>query len=168
MLKRIVVTIAVLVSLGSTSFAQQLKLGYINSAELLSLMPGIATADKQLEAYAKGLNSTYETMLNEYETKIAEYQQNEKLWPPSTLEMKQKSLIDLEKRIGEFQQTIQGDIGTKRETLYAPVLEKADVAIKAVAKEGGYTYIFDASTGSLLFAEESEDILSKVKTKLGL
>ncbi len=168
MLKRIVITIAVIASLGSASFAQTLKLGYINSLELLSLMPAVATADEQLESYAKGLNGTYETMLKEYETKIGDYQQNESKWPPSTLEIKQKELIDLERRIGEFQQTIQTDISKKREELYAPILEKADVAIKAVAEEGSYTYIFDASTGSLLFADESEDILPKVKAKLGL
>jgi outer membrane protein len=56
----------------------------------------------------------------------------------------------------------------KREEKYAPILEKADIAIKEVAAEGKYTYIFDASTGSLLFADESENILSKVKAKLGL
>ena len=168
MIKRIVVMIAVVMALGSTSYAQQLKLGYINSLELLSLMPEVATADKQIEAFAKGLNSTLEGMYKEYETKGIDYQQNAELWPPSTLEVKQKEIIDLEKRIGEFQQSIQADVTTKREELYAPILEKADVAIKAVSNEGGFTYIFDASTGSLLFADESQNILPQVKAKLGL
>ncbi|MEZ5006928.1 MAG: OmpH family outer membrane protein [Chitinophagales bacterium] len=168
MLKKVVVLIAVVMTLGGTSYAQTLKLGYINSLELLSLMPAVATADKQLEAYATGLDNTLETMYKEYETKIKDYQKNEKMWPPSTLEIKQKELMDLEKRIGEFEQTIQRDINKKRESLYAPILEKADVAIKAVATEGNYTYIFDASTGSLLFADEAQDILPKVKAKLGL
>ena len=37
-----------------------------------------------------------------------------------------------------------------------------------VAEEGKYTYIFDKSMGTLLYAEDSENIISKVKKKLGL
>jgi outer membrane protein len=159
--------LAVMMTLAGTSYAQ-LKLGYINSLELLSLMPEVAVADKEIETFAKSLETQYTVMLKEYETKGAEYEANYKTWTPSLLQSKQRELVDLESRIGEFQQSIQEDIADKREQKYAPILEKADIAIKAVAAEGKYTYIFDASTGSLLFADESENILSKVKAKLGL
>jgi outer membrane protein len=56
----------------------------------------------------------------------------------------------------------------RRQVLLKPILEKIDVAVKAVGKEGGYTFIFDTSSGSMLFATESEDITSLVKTKLGM
>jgi outer membrane protein len=47
-------------------------------------------------------------------------------------------------------------------------LDKADKAIKDVAKEKGYDYIFDASNGVLLHAKDGDNILSMVKTKLGI
>mgnify|MGYP000737113437 CR=1 FL=1 len=168
MIKKVVVMLAVMMTLAGTSFAQQLKLGYINSLELLSEMPEVAVADKAIENFAKSLETQYTTMLKEYETKGAAYEAGYQNWTPSILQLKQKELIDLETRIGDFQQSIQEDIAAKRESKYAPILEKADVAIKAVAAEGNYTYIFDASTGSILFAAESENIISKVKAKLGL
>jgi outer membrane protein len=167
MIKKGVVMFAIMMSFAGTSFAQ-LKLGYINSLELLSLMPEVAVADKAIETFAKSLEAQYTIMLKEYETKGGEYEANYKTWTPSILQLKQKELVDLENRIGEFQTSIQEDIAEKREEKYAPILEKADIAIKEVAAEGKYTYIFDASTGSLLFADESENILSKVKAKLGL
>jgi hypothetical protein len=37
-----------------------------------------------------------------------------------------------------------------------------------VAKENGFTYIFDVSAGSLLYQPESDNVLSLVKTKLGI
>jgi outer membrane protein len=38
-----------------------------------------------------------------------------------------------------------------------------------VARENGFTYIFDLSRGSVIyFSEQSEDILPLVKKKLGL
>ncbi len=168
MIKKVVVMFAVMMTLASASYAQQLKLGYINSLELLSLMPEVAVADKAIESFAKSLETQYVTMLKEYDTKAKDYEANYQTWTKSVLDLKGKELEDLEKRITDFQASIQEDIAAKREEKYAPILEKADVAIKAVANEGGYTYIFDASTGSLLFADESENIIDKVKAKLGL
>jgi outer membrane protein len=52
--------------------------------------------------------------------------------------------------------------------MYKPILEKADKAIKDVAKENKYDYIFDASGGAILFAKDSDNVLSLVKTKLGI
>jgi len=168
MIRKVVVLLAVMVAVSGTSFAQTLKLGYINSLELLSLMPAVAPADAALEKYAGTLDGLYSGMLQEYQNKIADYEKNQPNWTPDTEELKVKELQDLEKRIQEFQGSSQEKLGKKREELYAPILEEADIAIKAVAQEGGYTYIFDASTGSLLFADESEDILDKVLTKLGI
>jgi len=50
-----------------------------------------------------------------------------------------------------------------------PVIEKADSAIKKVAKANGFTYIFDTSTGVILyFSEQSVDIGPLVKKELGI
>ena len=68
----------------------------------------------------------------------------------------------------QFETVIQQLVQAKREELLKPILDKVDVAIKAVGKEGGYLYIFDTSTGATLYALESEDVLPKVKAKLGL
>ena len=168
MIKKVVVMLAVVMALGSTSYAQTLKLGYINSLELLSLMPEIGPADAQLEKYAGSLDGLYSGMIGEYQNKLVDYEENVGKWTPDTEELKVKELQDLEKRIQEFQTSSQEKLAKKREELYAPILEKADKAIKEVAAEDGYSYIFDASTGSLLFADESEDILDKVIAKLGL
>lgn len=155
-------------ALGATSYAQTLKLGYVNSLELLSLMPEIQPADTELEKYASQLDGLYSGMLQEYQNKLQDYQTNQPNWTPDTEELKIKELQDLEKRITDFQTNSQEKLGKKREQLYAPILEKADKAIKEVAEEEGYTYIFDASTGALLFADEAEDILDKVRAKLGI
>ena len=167
-MRKLVVLVAVMLTLGSTTYAQQLKLGYINSLELLSLMPEVQPADAALEKYAKSLDATYTGMLTEYQNKLVDFEKNQDKWTPDNQEVKIKELQDYEKRIQDFQTSSTEKLNKKREELYAPILEKADKAINAVATEGGYTYIFDASTGSLLFAKESENVLAKVKTKLGL
>lgn len=52
--------------------------------------------------------------------------------------------------------------------MYGPILQKANDGIKAVAKANGYTYIFDSGAGSILFAEESDDVLPLLKAHLKL
>jgi outer membrane protein len=47
-------------------------------------------------------------------------------------------------------------------------LKKAEEAINSVAKENKFSYIFDASAGTLLYAQDSDDVMPMVKTKLGL
>ena len=53
--------------------------------------------------------------------------------------------------------------------LLKPLLDRAEAAIKTVAKENGYSYIFDSSKGgAVLYSPESEDVLPLVKAKLGI
>ena len=37
-----------------------------------------------------------------------------------------------------------------------------------MGKENGYTYIFDAGVGAVLYSQDSDDIMPLVKKKLGL
>ena len=50
-------------------------------------------------------------------------------------------------------------------SILQPILDKAKTAIEAVAKEGGYTYVLEAST---LIVSNGPDLLPQVKTKLGI
>jgi outer membrane protein len=161
--------IAFITLFGLSVNAQQ-KLGYLNSLELLSLMPEIKPADAQLEKYAKDLDAAYTKMLTEYQNKVTKFQKEAEqgLITDINKEIKIKEIQDMEKRITDFEDKIEEKMMTKRETLYEPILEKADVAIKAVAKEKGYAYIFDTSSGALLFANDADNVLSFVKAKLGI
>ena len=144
------------------------KLGYVNSQELLSIMPDMVKADADLKAFAKQYQDQLETMGKEFEKKGGDYQTTEKTMSDAVKGVRQKELQDLESRIREYQQTAQEKIGKKKEDLYKPILEKADKAIKEVAKEKGYDYVFDASGGSLLYAKDSDNLMPLVKTKLGI
>ena len=74
----------------------------------------------------------------------------------------------LEQRIQAFQQNAQNALQQKEQELLEPILSKARAAIEDVAKEGKFTYIFDSSMGSILYADESENVMTLVKKKLGL
>lgn len=173
-MKRIISTFAVaLMAVALSSVQAQMKvnkLGYVNSLELLEAMPEKAPADTELEKYGNDLYASIEKMYVEYQKKVADLQKGaqEKTLNEIEQEMKIKELADMEKRINDFQEMAEEKIAKKRQALYQPIVEKINNAIKELAKEQGYTYIFDASAGILLFAEESDNLLEPLKKKLGI
>jgi len=150
------------------TFAQGPKLGHINSAELMQMMTGVKEANDKLEAYQKALEDQLRSMYTEFQTKSGDYDAKKGLMPDAVREQKEKELDQLQKNIQEFQQTAQEKINAKREELLSPISKKAEQAIKEVAKENNYTYIFDSSLGVLIYAFDSFDIMDLVKKKLNI
>tara|TARA_B110000196_G_scaffold284917_1_gene267717 strand:- start:135 stop:632 length:498 start_codon:yes stop_codon:yes gene_type:complete len=149
------------------SIAQN-KFGYIDSQELLMLMPERKTAETDVQNFAKSLEAQLGSMTAEYQEKAQEYQANEATYTDLVKQDKIAEITGLEQRIQAFQKNAQQSLQTKEQELLEPILAKARKAVKDVATEGDYTYIFDKSNGTLLFAKESENVLSLVKKKLGL
>ncbi|NNF01093.1 MAG: OmpH family outer membrane protein [Bacteroidia bacterium] len=160
--------IAVMCVLLSCFTASAQKLGHINSTELLSYMPATKKADSLIMDFGRSLEQQLQAMTMEYQKKVQDYQKAETSMTDPVKQAKVKEIGDLENRIGEFQESAQESIQKKKEQIYTPIIKKAETAITDVAKEGGYTYIFDSSVGVLLFAQDSDDIMGAVKKKLGL
>lgn len=154
--------------LGYTSANAQSKFGHINSAELLAALPEIKDADKKLQEFSATLETQLKTMTGEYQAKVQAYQSQESSMADPIKQAKVKEITDLETRIQEFQQTAQESVGKKKEELYSPILKKAEDVIVSYAKEKGYSYIFDTSVGSFIYAQESDNIMDPIKKKLGV
>jgi outer membrane protein len=153
----------------STGFSQSnAKLGYIDSNELLEMMPGKDSIQNAIQEYGKSLETQLQTMYGEYQTKLQDYQANSRTMSDIIRQTKEKELADLESRIQTFQGQADTDLQAKQVELLQPLLDKAKNAINTVAKENGYTYIFDVGTGAFLYYEKGDNILPLVKAKLGL
>ncbi len=150
------------------SFAQKTqKLGHINSNELLMAMPERTKIQKDLEEYAKQLQSQLQTMEAEWQGKVQDFKAKEGQMTELIRNTKVKEITDLEQRIQDFQETAQKDLQNKEGELLQPLIDKAKKAIEDVAKENGFTYILDSSVGVLLYTA-GEDILPLVKKNLKL
>lgn len=170
-MKRISTIFIVMLAIVASSYAQKAnKFGYLNSSELISLMPETAKADSAIDKYAMELDALGQQMYGEYQKKASEAQVKveKKLLSEEQIEILGKELADMEKRITDFQQAAQDKIEDKKNKLYGPILQKANDGIKAVAKANGYTYIFDTAAGAILYADESDEIIGLVKTYMKL
>ena len=159
-------TLALLLFASFAANAQ--KFGHINSSELLQAMPEVKAADTVLQAYQKSLVDQDNVMTTEYTNKKNDYEKNKATMPDPVRAVKEQDLQDLLGRIQKYEGGAQEQIQNKKQEIYAPILKKASDAVKAVAKENGYAYIFDTSVGAVIFAQDSDNIMALVKKKLGL
>lgn len=150
-------------------FAQgKVKLGHINSDSLLQIMPGRDSAIIKIQAEAEGYQKLLTTMNTEYETKATEYQTNYNTMSELIKQTKLAELQDLQTRIENFQTSASDSLQAKQTELLQPIIDTAKKAIEDVAKENGYTYIFDSALGMILFSTETDDIMPLVKKKIGI
>ena len=154
---------------GTAVNAQNYKFGHINSQELLRLMPERDSAEAKVQQYAKELEGELELMNVEYRNKVNDYVEKQDNLTPLVKQTKEQELTEFQKRIQDFTANAEQELQQQNAQLIQPIIQKAEKAIKDVARENGFTYIFDLSRGSVIyFSEQSEDILPLVKKKLGL
>ncbi|MDD2413171.1 MAG: OmpH family outer membrane protein [Bacteroidales bacterium] len=169
MKKGIIIAVALAFFASLNSFGQaKIKLGHIDSMELLQSMPGRDSAEKVLQAHASTLEKQILAMQSELENKYNTFVSEQATMSQLIQQTKTKELQDLQARIEAFQQSAQKDLQEKEKELVQPIIDKAKKAIEDVGKENAYTYIFDSSMGVLLYDEAGDDIMLLVKKKLGI
>lgn len=169
MKKTLIVILVAILAMGGTAFAQKnVKLGHINSTDLMQIMPGRDSAQAILQKESEELQEQLQTMYDEYEKQVKDYQEKQSGWSELIRESQQKRIQDLAKRIQEFEENARERLSKRQEEVLQPIIDRAKKAIEQVAKENGYTYIFDAGVGVLLYQQDSDDIMPLVKKKLGI
>lgn len=166
---KLVLISAFAMALSFDSAAQKsAKMGHINSNDLLLIMPERDSAEAKLKTFAQELELQLTKMSGEYEKKYTDYQANVSVMNEVVRASKEEEIMELQKRIQDFQQKAQQSLQQKETALMEPLIEKAKKAITDVAKENGYTYVFDSSVGALIHYPDGDDLLPLVKKKLGL
>ena len=162
-MKKLLVAAAII--LGTYSASAQSKIGYINSDELMGDMPEAAKADAELKQFQTDLGKQGQDLMNDLNTKDSLFVKDSTSFSPSIKEIKRNELIKLYQRVQGWQNEAQELYQAEAQKKIVPIRNKALDAIKAVAKENGYGYVFDNAQGSLLIAPPGDDLLPLVKKK---
>lgn len=148
-------------------FAQKAKFGHVDYAEVMKVMPGIDTAQTALLNYQQELQEVGQKMVTEFKQKEAAYAQLQNSGASAAiLKVREDEMMKLYKRIQEFAASSESELQAKQVALLQPFQDKLLDAIKKVASNGNYTYVFDIST--LAFHADSDDLTKAVKTFLGI
>ena len=150
-----------------TGFAQP-KFAHVNFTELVQLMPEADKAREAMNASQKEASETFQSMYEEYQTKMQQYQQKAATWTPAIKESKEKELAGIQQRLEEFNQTIQQELQQQQQQLMAPIYQKAQDAVNTIAKAGGYIYVMDQSTFLYFDPKQSVDITPEARKALNI
>lgn len=163
------IALALVLMLGFQSLKAQ-KFAYVNTQEILQALPEVKEANANIETFRNQLINLGQKKVENLKAKYAELEQKQAAGDISRnqLEIEAQKLKEDEMKISQFEQESQQRILEKSEELLKPIRDKVQKAIDDVAKENGYAYVFDASLGFILYAEDSTNASSKVKGKLGL
>jgi len=168
MKKLLQLAVVALLVLATTATVSAQKFGYVNSTAILAELPAMKAAESNLEAMQKQLQKKGQAMVQTFQ---ADYQKLEAEAKAGNLTPKQQQEegAKLEKRqqeIAAFEQSMVADLQKKRAELLEPIYDKVNDAIKSIAEDGGYQFIFDQQV--LLYGQEASDVSTAVKTKLGI
>lgn len=155
-------------SLQTTIAQTTLKFGHINNDELVRSMPEFDSAMVKLEKLRQQYVKDIELLQVELNNAYNRYLTENSKWSDLVKQTKEEELGAMQQKIENFQLQAQQNMQEKQTQLFEPIVAKAEKAIKSVARENGFLYIFDTSKGVLLFYDEktSIDIMSLVKAKL--
>jgi outer membrane protein len=144
----------------------QMKVGYISVDNMVGLMPETAKLDTLLERYqADSLNPQYAYIVSEYQRKDSLYRDS--IHTPSAVRKQiAEELPNLIYQIQNWQSIVQQATENKQNELLRPIYTKVYDAVKAVAKEKGYTHVFNKE--AFLVAPEGDDMLLMVAAKLNV
>ena len=154
------------IMLSSSLFAQS-KVAHINTQGLISEMPEVIAAQKELQEMEKTLSADVENSVKEFQTKAQTYAADSENQTETVNQSRQRELETMQQGIQEFRQTASQELQKKQNDLMRPLFEKARVAIETVAKAQGFDYVLDSSPGGSVIMAQGKDLMADVKKELG-
>ena len=160
--------LAAILASGILHVSAQTKIAYVNTQELMGIMPESQQVEDQLKTYQATLTQQGEDMAKEADDKAVQFVKDSASFNESMKEIKRNEILDLYRKSQNWGQTMKGMLNQKAEELSAPVRTKVFDTIKAVATENGYGYVFDTASNALLIMPPGDDLLPLIKKKLGI
>ncbi len=154
----------------ATLMAEELKIGYIDTVKIFAEFKETVDA----EALYKKEVETWKKKASDMEAELAKMReeiQSQSLMLSEEKLAERKATFD--KRLAEYNQYMSdvfGDSGQaakRNKELTQPIVEKINAVIAKLAEEQGYSVIFDAAQGNIVYAKKALDLTDVVMERLG-
>ena len=146
--------------------AQTLKIGYINSLEILDSTPGAAEAQTQYDEQSAAFQAELTRLENELTGMEQQLERQQLTLSP---EAKANREAQLQTKFAEYQNR-RNELAQQAQALQAqlvqPIMDRINQVIEAVREEGNYALILDVAAGSIISADPSLDLTDEVVRRL--
>ncbi|MGV8994082.1 MAG: OmpH family outer membrane protein [Flavobacterium sp.] len=148
----------------SQTVSAQAKTAHVDVSEIMTKMPAMLDAKKQLDKLGETYDAEYKVMLDEYQAKIKKYDQEATTQTDKVNEERAREVQDMQKRIVDYRDNAQKELQTKEQDITKPIIDKVRASIQKVGKAKGYQYVLN---GSELLLADGPNITADVKKDLG-
>ncbi|NLR91020.1 OmpH family outer membrane protein [Flammeovirga agarivorans] len=153
-----------LMGLSTEGTAQTKIFAYADLDSVVRSIPEFETKMKELESYQNQLYASMQQQQQEFQTKYADFQQNQQNWLPEIIQQKTQELQLLQRNLQEFQQNAQQNLQKRQFEAFTPLQDRARAALAEVAKAKGYQYVIPLDM--LLYNDGADDITASVIEKV--
>lgn len=165
--------LVVVTAAGGISAVAQHKIAYIDSEFIYSSVPEFATAQQTLDRMVQQWESELREKQEEVDQQFREYQARELLYTQEERQRRQEEIAAAEEEVERLRFLYfgpEGELFNQQEQILKPLQEKVLIAIEEIAVAEGYDYVFDRSSGDVIFlyTTDRHDISLEILEKLGV
>lgn len=162
------IVIAMMCCVGA-GFAQEVKIGYIDSERIFNEYKAVSEAQAQFDRDVEAWKKEAEQTERELQSMQEELESQRLLLSEGALQEKQMALQTMASEYERFIQSVWGPTGRiaqRNAELTRPIMDKVRQVVDKLAAEQGYSLIFDAADGNIVYGEKSLDLTDQVLTEL--
>jgi outer membrane protein len=166
--KSIILTLAIIATIGVTASAQRIAI--VDIQGVLLSMGQYQDAQKELDRVAAEWRQEIAKEYDKIRASYNKYQAEQVLLSDQAKKEKQDAIMEMEAQVREMQKNrfgAEGDLFKRRQDLVRPIQEQVYGAIEEYANDRGYDFIFDkgGSTG-LIFSSDEYDKTDDIKKRV--
>jgi outer membrane protein len=153
----------------SLAFSQQ-KIGFYDSNALIDQIPESKDVQTKLDQIADDWKKEIVKMKTTLDNKFKDFRQQSLLYSDEVKKQKEDEIIAMEQQIADYQNKkfgVNGELFQKQNDLMKPIQNSIFNAIKAVAEEEKFDYVFDrAGQVMIMYANPTLDLTDKILKRI--
>ena len=145
------------------------KMGYLNVDKILSELDEVRQVYIELEKEQRKIEVEFQNLQFELDSLFQNYNQQKMLMSEERRVKTETTIQNKQAELERFQMEKvgpQGEIYRIQEQLMAPIYAKMDDAVSKIGASEGYDYIFNVSSGQIVYALPQYDVTEKVVDEL--
>jgi outer membrane protein len=156
----------------SIASAQNQKIGYVNTDQILAQMSEYQGIQEQLSTLSSEWNKQLDAMEQEIDQLKEDFEAKEILY---TEELKKQKKQEIQNKVQQRQQFLEEKFGSegeyfqKQKELLEPIQRKVFEAVSKVANDQNFDFVFDrAQNSNMLFGGQQWNLNKEVLQELGI
>ena len=144
------------------------KIGFINSRQILQQTPGYTAAESTFDREVKGFRDEVQKLQRQLDSAVQAFEQQSIALSPAAKQAKQKDLQAQQQRMEQRSTELQQRAQQREQELMAPIQARINAVIQGLRAEGNISVIFDADAqgGTIVAADPALNLTAKVLLRL--